>query len=127
MSTNLNIWWRVPNGSTIKLWVDDQGSEILARARVIRGNETERAIEHSELVPGPAEEHVTDNLSYTVRPAIVFQGASNETATIHAQLVGPNGNVIPDASGNTEYSYNVQGEAGDNPARATLTFVNKNA
>lgn len=125
--SNLNIWWQVPNGSTLKVWVDDQGSQILARARVLRSNDTEEVLQHDDLVPGPADVSIENDLTSVVRPAIVFQGANTELATIHAQVIDPQGNVIPDWAGNDRYDYNVQGKAGDNPARADLTVVNKNA
>jgi hypothetical protein len=127
MSTNLAIWWSVPNGSKIELWVSGGGEDISARARILMSNDAMKEIPHGELVPGPAVQIVENNLTYTARPAVVFQSSDNQIATIHAKLIGPDGGVIPDSNGESEYAYNVQGEAGDNPARATLSFVNQGA
>ncbi len=127
MSSNLAIWWSVPNGSKIKLWVTGQVDDVSARARILVSDQTTKQLLHDDLVPGPAEQIIENNLSYTVRPAVIFQSSGNQIVTIRAQLVGPNGEIIPESNGDTEYAYDVQGKAGDDPLRATLSFVNQNA
>lgn len=127
MSTNLAIWWSVPNGSKIELWVTGGGDDISARARILVSDDSSHEFTHEDLVEGRAVQVVENNLTYTARPAVIFQSSDNQIATIHARLLGPGGDVIPDANGDAEYAYNVQGEAGDNPARATLSFVNQSA
>jgi len=128
VSTNIAIWWDVPNGSKMNLWVDDAGSDVVARATVTRTDDILRPpLGHADLVPGPAAEAVDHDASLEVHPEVVFQGAALQTATIHAQVLGPTGQVIADSNGEQEYAYAVQGKAGDNPARATLSVINRDA
>jgi len=125
MSGNLAIWWNILNGSTVKFWVEDGGSDIFASATIGPANLVPRQVGHDQLVPGPAEEPVENNQSLEAEIEVAFQGSDTQPATIHAQVIDPNGQVFPDSDGEMLYAYNVEGKSGENPARANLQFVSK--
>jgi hypothetical protein len=125
--SNLGVWYKVPNGSRIEMSVDPTTEDCSARARIVRTDETEALAEHDSLVPGPYIEPVADDNSYSIRFSVVFQSAQMAQATIIVQVRDATGAVIPDSNGDASYVYNVEGKAGDAPARATAFIVNKNA
>lgn len=116
MSGNLETWNSVPVGSTLHLRVGPDG-EYAASARV---SPTDDSLGHDDLVPGPAP--ITISGPTTVLVTIIWQGSESE-CDIRAQVVDPNGNIVPTGGGNASYDYHVSGSAGDPPVGSTLLLT----
>jgi len=125
MSTNLSIWWKVPNGSTIELWVTDDKGDFLTGARVLRSDEIEWHVFHKHLVPGPSIIPVASDFTHHIRYFVTFQGTKEQEVIMWARVLDPKGKHIPDFNNDKKYSYRVKGKAGDLPARATLMVINE--
>jgi len=104
---SIKIWARVPDGSKLAVWVTVTAGKCIAAARFREENGTNTDWIHSDLVPGPKERKLRSPNKYAVTVRILFT-ADGSAATIHAQIVKPNGDI----HGNV-YDYDAQGDKGD--------------
>ena len=122
MSSNLGVWFNVPNGSKMEFWVEPDGSFSATGTYDPDDDQNDEFWSSSDLVPGPVTRTVSSDASYAVRIDVVFQGEDAETTTIHARVTGPDNNPL-----GSPYDYSVTGKQGDAPRRANLTIINRNA
>lgn len=122
MSSNLGVWFDVPNGSTMSFWASSDG-DVSATAEFDpdANDQPDEDWTSDDLMPGPQTREVQDGASYGVRVAVTFQGVETEQATIHASVVNPAGQRI-----GADYDYTVEGKRGDAPRRAHLSIINAN-
>lgn len=117
--TNLKIWMRVPDGSTLEMWVDplEHGEEYpwASSARIVDGQGNERQVSDGELTPGKATEPIQRPKVYAVRFAAGLTGAAD--GTFHARILRPDGAVF-----GQEFTMPITGVNGD-VVRATIGVV----
>jgi len=58
MSTNLEVWWSVPDWSTIEVGAESDG-DFEVRARALSDTNGQTLWSHPDLVPGPATKTVS--------------------------------------------------------------------
>ena len=119
--SSLKIWARVPDGSTLSLWVTPTSGSCIAAARLRRDDGTEQQWLSSQLIPGPKTTTVRSPRDYVVTVRIEFTGAGENAAEVHAKVGKPDGTTH-----GSEYQYDVAGGKGDD-ARSTIVIQTANS
>ena len=112
--SSIKIWAKVPDGSTLSVWVVPTSGACVAAARLREDDGTEEEWKHSQLVPGPELTIVRAPRRYVVTLRVEFTGAGSNNAEVHATVTRPDGRVHGSA-----YQYDVSGNQGAD-ARATI-------
>jgi hypothetical protein len=93
-ASRIGGWTKAPNGSTFRIRVASADAGfVVPTAFVVRGNGAEQSIPGVDLHPGPAEIPLEFPHDYSVFLDVFFQKAT--TAEVIAEVISPNGNVIP--------------------------------
>jgi hypothetical protein len=117
--SNLKIWMRVPDRSTLEMWVDplEHGEEYpwTSGARIVDGQGNEREVFDGELTPGKATEPIQRPEVDAVRFAAGLTGTAD--GMFHARILRPDGEVFGE-----EFTMPITGVNGD-VVRATIGVV----
>jgi hypothetical protein len=125
VSTNASTWIGVTGGSTLRFSVKGKKPtdvSFVADARIVPSSGAETQIPDHKLNPGPHKLSVRADTSYVVRLAIKFLGDVTQRAVIAAELADATGKPLANFEGETPYSFEVAGKAGQPIRRCTLVL-----
>ena len=125
MSTNVSTWIGVTGGSTLRFSVKGKKPtdlNFVADARVVPTSGAESQVPDHKLNPGPHKLSVRADTSYVVRLAVKFIGDATQRAVIAAELTDAAGKPLKNLEGETAYSFEVAGKAGQPIRRSTLVL-----
>lgn len=120
---SVSVWIGVGGGSALRISVKGKKNKdinFVADARVVPSTGAETLIPDQKLNPGPHSIAIKAGISYAVRVAVEFIGATTERAVVTGELLDPQGAPKPNLEGATTYSFEVSGKKGQPIRRCTL-------
>ena len=113
MSSSIQAWQNVPDGSTLELSLESDG-DFVGGARCVLDTGGEEQWAHGQLIPGPKKKKLTAPRDYSIRVRVGFVTSETVSVTIVARVVQPGG-----SQHSVTYRHTVKGKR-DQAKRATI-------